>query len=771
MTDSEPSLREQALGYHRFPTPGKVEVRPTKPSRTQAELSLAYSPGVAEPCRVIAEDPDAAFEYTARGNLVGVITNGTAVLGLGDIGPLAGKPVMEGKAVLFKRFAGIDVFDIELDAKDPDTFVAAVTAMAPTFGGINIEDVAAPACFEIERRLQELDIPVFHDDQHGTAIIICAGLVNALQLAGKKIDEVRFVFSGAGAAALATAKLVQSLGVRREQITLCDSKGVVHEGRADVARNKHKAEYAIPDRGQVSLADALEGADVFIGVSKGGLVTPAMLESMAEAPIVFALANPDPEIDYDLARRTRSDAIVATGRTDFPNQINNVLGFPYIFRGALDTRARSVNTEMKLAAVHALAELAREDVDEAVSRAYGGRSLRFGPEYIIPIPVDPRVLLRVAPAVAKAATDSEVAREPITDLEAYRHRLERLLGRERQLLRSVFERTRKHTPRIAFADGESERVLRAAVAIVEENSMRPVLVGRRAKIEESLHEHGIDQLELTEEQVAADAAPNVCRVVDPTRSDYRPVFEAELLRRRCRKGMTAREAIRRMRNPEWFTAMLVEQGHADGMVAGLQSGFIETLQPALQTIGTSSNTTRVAGVHLMTVGDDLYFFADTTLAYDPDAEELAEIAVQSADLARAFGVKPTVAMVSFSNFGSSRNPRAEKVRRATELVRARAPELEVDGEMHVDVALLADAREELFPWSRLVGKANVLIFPSLDAANAAQKTLQCTAADATIGPILTGLAKPVSVVPPYATTQDIVMSAGITAMLVGGGMC
>jgi malate dehydrogenase (oxaloacetate-decarboxylating)(NADP+) len=760
-------LRERALEYHRRLPHGKIEVRPTKPSRTQSELSLAYSPGVAAPCREIASDPDSVFDYTARGNLVGIVTNGTAVLGLGDIGPLAGKPVMEGKAVLFKKFAGIDVFDIEIDAKDVDAFCTAVAAIAPTFGGINIEDVKAPECFEIERRLQALDVPVFHDDQHGTAIIICAGLLNALELARKKVDEIRLVFSGAGAAAIATARLVQSIGVRKEQIVLCDSKGVVHEGRADVADNRYKAEFAQPDRGLVTLADALVDADVFIGVSKGGLVTPDMLRSMAASPIVFALANPDPEIAYPLAREARPDAIVATGRTDFPNQVNNVLGFPYIFRGALDTRATGVTEEMKVAAIRALASLAREDVEDSVSEAYGGQALRFGPEYIIPKPVDPRVLLCVAPAVAEAATRSGVARRPIADIEAYRRGLERLLGKEHQIRRFVFERSRARTQRIAFADGENERVLRAAAALAEEGSARAVLVGRLDRIQERIAEGAIRGLELVEGDVPHDAPSSVCRVVDPTRSEYRPRFEARLLEERCRKGMTPIEAIRRMRTPEWFTAMLVAEGHADGLVSGLQTGFVETLRPALQTLGTAEGHSRVFGVHMMTVGDDVYFFADTTVIVEPTAEEMAEMACATADLARLFEVEPRVAMVSFSNFGSVRDPRAAKVRRATELVRERCPDLEVEGEMHVDLALLPEAKRELYPFARLTDKANVLVFPSLEAGNAAQKVLQCTAADATIGPILVGLAHPVSIVPPYATTRDLVLSAGITALMAG----
>jgi malate dehydrogenase (oxaloacetate-decarboxylating)(NADP+) len=747
--------RNEALAYHANKPAGKIEVQSTKATLTQRDLSLAYTPGVAEPCREIAKNPDAVYDYTTKGNLVAVVTNGTAVLGLGNIGPLAGKPVMEGKGVLFKRFAGIDVFDIELDAPDVDTFCTAVKALAPTFGGINLEDVKAPECFVIEERLKrELDIPVFHDDQHGTAIITAAGLLNALILQNKRLEDVRIVFSGAGAAAIATAKLVLALGVKKEQILLCDSKGVVRKDSPSIEQNPYKSMFATATS-RTTLTEALDGADVFIGVSVANQVTPEMLAKMASRPVIFALANPDPEIPYDAARKARPDAIVATGRSDFPNQVNNVLGFPFIFRGALDTRAATVNEAMMIAAVHALAELAREEVEDSVSQAYGGVQLRFGPEYIIPKPFDPRVLLRVAPAVALAATLSGVAKKPINDVDAYRVELERLLGKERELMRMVVSRAKAAPRRIVLADGEHEKVLRAAAQILEEGIAQPILIGDPMTVRTLAQ-----QLDL---ELGIETGR--CRVVAPGDPQYAADFATALHRRRQRKGMTLRDAERVLRQRLWFGATMVTQGHAEGMVCGLGANFPDTLRPVLMAVGVASDRERVAGVHLMIVRDEIYFLTDTTLTLDPTAEQMAEIACAAADLASVFDIEPRIAMLSFSNFGSVRNERSDKVRRATDLVRTWRPELMVEGELHADVALMPEVRGHLYPFARLAGRANVLVFPSLEAGNIAQKVMQCAGAQASVGPVLVGLNHPVNIVAPYAGVADLVMATAMTAML------
>ncbi len=755
LTDShEPNSlqkNQDALDYHSSPPAGKIEVRPTKPFLTQGDLSLAYTPGVAEPCREIADDPLKVFDYTAKGNLVAVVTNGTAVLGLGNIGPLAGKPVMEGKAGLFKRFAGVDVFDIELDSPDVDGFCQTVKAMAPTFGGINIEDVKAPDCFLIEERLRkELDIPVFHDDQHGTAIIIAAGLVNAMQLAGKTFAQAKVVFSGAGAAALATASLVQRLGVKLENILLCDSKGVVHKDRPQTRPNPYKAAYA-RDTERRTLEDALQGADVFIGVSVGGLLKPEMLMGMADKPIIFALANPDPEIPYPEARKARPDAIVATGRSDYPNQVNNVLGFPFIFRGALDARASTVNTEMMLAAVHALAELAHEDYEDSVAQAYGGERLEFGPEYIIPKPFDSRALLRVAPAVALAAGSSGVARRPIKDAEAYRAKLEKILGKDRELMRFVIDRARRQPRRVVLADGEHERALRAAAQAVEEKILLPILIGRQEVVARRAKELSLD---LTG-----------CEVIDPDNSELAEPFAQTLFELRGRKGMTLTEARRRMRTRDWFSAMLLRQGHAHGMVSGLGGAFPESFRPVLKTVGLAPHAGRVAGVHLMVMQNEIFFFADTSLNVDPTAEEMAHTACLTADFAKGFDQHPRIAMLSFSNFGSVPHERSAKVRRATELVRSWRPDLEVEGEMHADTALMPDVAAAHFPFSQLRGRANVLIFPSLESGNIAQKIAQYAGAEGNIGPILMGLNHPAYIVPQYCSVRELLLAASITAMM------
>ncbi len=757
MSESKEDLIRDALQYHAQEPAGKIEVRATKPFVTQRDLSLAYSPGVAVPCLEIAKDKNKVFDYTAKGNLVAVVSNGTAVLGLGNIGPEAGKPVMEGKGVLFKRFGGIDVFDIELDAPDVESVCQAVKAIAPTFGGINLEDIKAPECFIIEERLrEELDIPVFHDDQHGTAIITCAGLVNGMMLAGKRMEDAKVVFSGAGAAAIATARLVQHLGIQKSNMILCDSKGVVHMDSPGLDKNRWKKEFAV-ETDKRSLAEALEGADIFIGVSVADLVTQDMVKKMADKPLIFALANPDPEISYDLAREVRPDAIVATGRSDFPNQVNNVLGFPFIFRGALDTRATGVNEAMMIAAVHAIAELAREEVEESVSEAYGGESLVFGPEYIIPKPFDPRVLLRVAPAVALAATMSGVARKPINDIDAYRIQLERLLGKEWEVMRYAFSCARSNPRRIVFADGENEKVLRGVSQLLEEGICKPILIGRVDVMRKIALEHTLD----------LPFGSGRLEVIDQRSSDLRPEFEEKIFKRRQRRGLHLEGACRLMRTRNWFASMVLETGRADGLVCGLGAGFPETLRPALTVIGTSSDANRVAGVHLMVIKNEICFFADTTLAVDPTAEQMAEIACLTADLAAQFDVKPRIAMVSFSNFGSVHNDRSEKVRRATDFVRRWRPDLEVEGEMHADIALMPDESKQLFPFNTLTGKANVLIFPSLEAGNIAQKVAQCFGSEATVGPILVGMAKPVSILAPYASVTDIVTNAAITAMLAG----
>ena len=742
--------RREALDYHSAQPSGKIEIRATKPFVTQRDLSLAYTPGVAEPCRAIHEDTAKVFDYTAKGNLVAVVTNGTAVLGLGDIGPEAGKPVMEGKAVLFKRFAGIDVFDIELNARDVDTFCNTVKAMEPTFGGINIEDVKAPDCFLIERRLrEELDIPVFHDDQHGTAIITAAGLENALLLTEKRFEDITVVFSGAGAAALATADLILALGVKRENISLCDSKGVVRKGDPRLEGNVYKAQYA-RETDASTLADVLVGADVFIGVSVAGLLTPEMMKTMADRPIVFALANPDPEIGYHEARAARPDAIVATGRSDFPNQVNNVLGFPFIFRGALDVRARTVNTQMMIAAVRALAELAREEVEDSVTRIYQ-EQLSFGPDYIIPKPFDTRALLRVAPAVALAASISGVARRPITDIEDYRAHLGKYLGKEHELMRFAVGRARSRPQRIVLANGENEMILRAVSQLVDERIIEPILIGKQSLIEKRSKEVGFDLAS--------------CRVIDVFQTDLTKRFTERLFERRSRKGMTLELADRRMHNRDWFAAMMVRENEADGMVCGMGGGFPDALRPVLAVVGTSDESQRIVGAHLMVLNNELYFFADTTLNPDPSAEELAEIACLTADLAKSFDEQPRVAMLSSSNFGSVRNERSERMRQATELVRTWRPDIEVEGEMHADAALMFENTRQHHPFSRLTGKANVLVFPSLDAGNIAQKIAQCTGAQASVGPILLGLDRPVNILSPYSSVRDIVISTAITAMM------
>ncbi|HQE82810.1 MAG TPA: NADP-dependent malic enzyme [Candidatus Hydrogenedentes bacterium] len=719
--------REDALNYHSVGRRGKIEVISTKPCQTQRDLSMAYTPGVAEPCREIEKDPSLAYDYTARGNLVAVVTNGSAVLGLGKIGALAGKPVMEGKGVLFKRFADIDVFDIELDTNDPEEIIRAVKLMEPTFGGINLEDIRAPECFLIEERLKaEMDIPVFHDDQHGTAIISGAGLINALQIAEKDIEKVKVVFNGAGAAGIACAKFYIALGVKPENVILCDSTGVIYKGRTD-RMNPYKEAFAV-ETGARTLEDALEGADVFAGLSVANCVSKKMVRAMADRPIIFAMANPDPEITYGDALEARGDVIMATGRSDYPNQVNNVLGFPFIFRGALDVRARAINDDMKIAAAYALANLTKEPVPYQVEKVYGGGRLRFGPEYIIPKPFDPRVLIWEASAVAQAAMETGVARIEI-DIEEYREELEGRLGMSRKVMRVMINKARTHPKRIVFPEGDQLPVIKACETILDERMAQPILLGPRERIEAMAEESGIP----------LDSA---LEIIDPRTTDRHDRYEQEFYRMRQRKGVTVSLAHELMLLRNYFGAMMVHLGEADGIVSGLTTNYADTLRPALQIIGTRPDVRKAAGMTILAMRDQLYFFADVSVTIDPTAEELADIAILCANRVREFELEPRLAMVSFSNFGSVQAPEAEKMRRAVELVRERAPGLKADGEMQADTAISPDMLEENFPFSDLKGGANILIFPCLNSSNAACKLAQRFSGAESIGPILLGMNKP-----------------------------
>jgi malate dehydrogenase (oxaloacetate-decarboxylating)(NADP+) len=740
--------RKDALDYHRQGRKGKIEVTPTKPCRTQRDLSLAYTPGVAEPCKEIEKNPETVFEYTARGNLVAVVSNGTAVLGLGNIGPLAGKPVMEGKGVLFKRFADIDVFDLEVGSEDPEDVIKFCQLLEPTCGGINLEDIKAPECFYIEETLRStMSIPVFHDDQHGTAIISGAALLNAMEITGKDISQIRLVVNGAGAAGISCAEHYIRLGVRRENILLCDTKGVVYEGRTE-NMNPYKARFAVKTERR-TLADALAGADVFLGLSIGKCVTPEMVRSMADHPVVFAMANPVPEIGYDEAKAARPDAIVATGRSDFPNQVNNVLGFPGIFRGALDVRARAINEEMKVAATHALAALAKEDVPDSVLRAYGLGRLQFGPEYIIPKPFDPRVLIWEAAAVAEAATRTGVAQVQI-DLAAYRDELARRLARTYGVMQNLRHRAQAAPKRIVFSEGEHDKVLRASHQIIEERIAYPILLGRPGAIANRLEELGFEDMDAT--------------VIDPAHSPRFEAYVQEFYRLRRRGGVTLSGAREQMLNPNYFGAMMVHMGDADGFVAGVSQNYPDTIRPALQIIRTRPDVHRVAGVFVIVTKKDVYFFADTHVNIEPTAEDLAEIALLAAEVAAEFDIEPRVAMLSFSNFGSTSHPLAEKMRRATELVLERSPDLMVDGEMMADTALAPEILEEEYPFSQLKGGATVLIFPDLGAANIAYKMMMRIGGAESLGPILVGLSKSVHVLQRGATVEEIVNMAAIAVV-------
>ena len=740
--------KQDALDYHSTGRKGKIEVVPTKPCRTQWDLSLAYTPGVAEPCLEIEKHPELGFDYTARGNLVAVVSNGTAVLGLGNIGALAGKPVMEGKGVLFKRFADIDVFDLEMNTENPDEIIKACQLLEPTFGGINLEDIKAPECFYIEEKLREtLSIPVFHDDQHGTAIISGAALVNALELTGKDISKIRMVVNGAGASGIACAEHYVRLGVKRENIILCDTKGVVYKGRT-AGMNPYKQRFA-RETDKRTLADAFVGADVFVGLSVANCVTQDMIRSMAEHPIAFAMANPNPEITYDEARAARKDIIMATGRSDYPNQVNNVLGFPFIFRGALDVRARAINEEMKLAATHALASLAKEDVPDSVLRAYGVTRLHFGPDYIIPKPFDPRVLIWEACAVAEAAMKSGVARLQI-DLGDYREQLSRRLGRTYEVMQTVRQRARTSPKRIVFAEGEEEKILRASYRLMDEEIAQPVLLGRTSVIESKLKELGLTRLKP--------------EIIEPERSPRLEAYVEEFFQMRRRKGVTRSEAHDLMLDTNYFGSMMVRAGDADGFISGLTQHYPDTVRPALQVIGMRPGVRRVSGLYALATKKEVYFFADTTVNIDPSAEDLAEIARLAASVAREFSIEPRVAMLSFSNFGSTKHPLAEKVQRATEIVKKAEPGLIVDGEMQADTAVTPEIIEETYPFSTLKGGANVLVFPSLEAANSAYKLMMRIGGAEALGPILMGMNKPVHVLQRGAEVEEIVNMAAIAVV-------
>ncbi|HLV19741.1 MAG TPA: NADP-dependent malic enzyme [Polyangiaceae bacterium] len=745
------SRRDDALRYHLQGRPGKIEVVPTKPVNSQLDLSLAYSPGVAEPCREIAEDADRVDLYTARRNLVAVITNGTAVLGLGDIGPRAAKPVMEGKGVLFKRFADIDVFDLEIDEKDPARFVEIVRSLEPTFAGINLEDIRSPDCFSIERALKRsMNIPVFHDDQHGTAIISTAALRNAAELQSKDLEALKVTCIGAGAAATACMEMFVRVGVRSENITMFDATGLVRADRQDI--DEYRRPFARPRSDpRTSLADVMADADVMVGLSTGGIVTADMLRSMAPKPIIFALANPDPEIAYAEAVEIRPDAVIATGRSDHPNQVNNVLGFPYIFRGALDVRATQITEAMKVAAAEALATLARRDVPDDVLRAYGRQRMRFGKNYIIPKPFDNRVLYWVAPAVARAAMESGVARETI-DVEEYGERLYRTISPTRRVLWSITESAKAEPRRIVFPESEQDNVLRAAQRVLDAGIARPVLLGPPAAIK------------LHAEQLGLDLSG--AEIVDPRRSEKLDAYVQAYWELRQRKGVTRHDALKTLRRTRTaFGLMMVRLGDADGLVAGMQQDYPATIRPALQIVGVREGVHRAAGMYMVVTKSDVKFLADTTINISPDAETLAETAILAADLVHDLGIVPRVAMLSFSNFGDAPHPESLKVAAATAMIKQRRPDLMVDGEMQANVALDVEARTP-YPFSALRGSANVLIFPNLDAGNAAYKLLAVTGGADVVGPIVLGMAKPVNVLQQGASVDSVVHMTAITVAQV-----
>ena len=742
-------MRDDALEYHRLNgKPGKVAILPTKPLATQRDLSLAYSPGVAYPVLEVEGNPELAYEYTSKGNLVAVVSNGTAILGLGDRGALAAKPVMEGKGVLFKVFSDIDVFDIEVNTHDPDEVIRVVAAIAPTFGGINLEDIKAPECFYIEETLKGmLDIPVFHDDQHGTAIISTAGLMNSLEIVGKRLDEIKMVISGAGASAISCAELAVRVGVKRANVLLVDSKGVVYRGRT-VGMNPYKERFA-QDTEARTLADAMRGCDVFYGLSVADVLKPEMVKTMAERPIIFAMANPDPEIKYELAKAVSPQAIVATGRSDYPNQVNNVLGFPFIFRGALDVRARAINEEMKVAAAHALSALTKEDVPDSVLRAYGLEALKFGPEYIIPKPLDPRVLLWESPAVAKAAMDSGVARKQI-DLDEYRQQLAFRQGMGQQVRYYIMNKAKTAAPkkRVVFAEGEETKIIRAAAQVADEGIAIPILLGRPEIIQSKIASLGLD----------------CClNIVNPITCENLDEYARAYYELRQRKGVTLKDARKRVREANIFGPLMVKMGEAEAFVSGLTYDYPEVIRPALQIHHTRAGARIAAGVYIMIVDGRTYLFTDATVNIDPTAEDLAEIACLAADYARQLGLEPRVALLSFSNFGSTPHPLSDKVRRAVELIKARCPDFAVDGEMQADTAVVPEIVEQRYPFSQ-VKDANVLVFPSLEAANVAYKLLARLGNAQAIGPILLGVGAPIHVLQTGDEVRDIVHIAAVAVM-------
>ena len=748
---NNPRKRREALVYHAKPKPGKIEVVPTKKYATQRDLSLAYSPGVAEPCLEIEKDKENAYKYTTKGNLVAVISNGTAVLGLGDIGPEASKPVMEGKGLLFKIFADIDVFDIEVDTKDVDKFIETVKNIAPTFGGINLEDIKAPEAFEIEKRLKaELDIPVMHDDQHGTAIISAAALLNALELAKKKMEKVKIVISGAGAAAVSCTKLYKAFGAKAENIIMTDSKGVIRKDRPNLS--EEKIEFAT-SRKIDTLEEAMKNADVFVGLSIADIVSPEMLKSMAKRPIVFAMANPNPEIDYQLAMDTRKDIIMATGRSDHPNQVNNVLGFPFIFRGALDVRATKINEEMKMAAVKALAEMAKEPVPEQVNIAYGETRLNFGSDYIIPKPFDPRLIAKVPPAVARAAMESGVARQPIQDWDRYEEELLERMGSDNKITRLLLNRAKMNPKRIVFAEADHLDVLKAAQIVHDEGIAIPILLGRRKLIEELMAE--ID----FHEEVA---------IIDPKsdeEEEHRKAYAQVYWKTRNRSGVTLYDAEKLMRERNYFAAMMVNEGDADGLLSGYSRAYPAVVKPMLELIGMAPGVTRVAATNLMNTSRGPLFISDTSINIDPPAKDLAKIAQMTARTVQLFGLEPVVAMMSYANFGSSKDPRATKVKEAVSYLHRNHPELNVDGELQADFALNREMLQNKFPFSKLAGKkVNTLIYPNLDSANSTYKLIKELNKVDSIGPIMMGMRRPVHILQLGASVEEIVNMTAVTVV-------
>ena len=747
------AIRDQdALNYHAHPRPGKTEVVPTKPCVTAQDLSLAYTPGVAIPCLAIEKQPSDAFTYTNKGNLVAVVSNGTAVLGLGDIGALAGKPVMEGKGVLFKRFADVDVFDIELDTHDPEEVIKVCQLLEPTFGGINLEDIKAPECFYIEETLKKtMKIPVFHDDQHGTAIISGAALLNACEITGRDLKSVKVVVSGAGAAAISCAKFYEMLGVPRDNFLLVDTKGVVYRGRKE-GMNPYK-EYFAQDTKLRTLADAMRGADVFLGLSAKGLVSPDMLRSMAKSPIVFAMANPDPEITYDDAKAARKDVIMATGRSDFPNQVNNVLGFPFIFRGALDVRATAINEEMKLAAAKSLAELTRQPVPDNVCAAYGGQRFEFGPEYIIPKPFDPRVLVWEAYAVAKKACETGVAQRPIEDWEAYREHLEGLISKSVEVMRTIRAKAHRQQKRVVFAEGDNPRVIEACHTVVEEGLAKPILIG------------SVDAIRPHAERVGLDLGR--VSIVDPQTSPHNDKYAKALYEWSARKGYTPQKAALMVRRPHHHAIMMLRAGHADGMVAGGDRPYVDTIRALLPLVELKPGVKHAAGMHVLLVEGKVFIFADTTVNIEPDAPHLVEISLLAAEVARYFNLEPRLALLSFSNFGDNNHPKARKVREAVALLHRDHPDLIADGDMHGDVAVLPEFSAQNFPHSRVRGQANVLIFPDLMSGNIAYKLVGNIGRREVIGPLLIGLKYPINIIAYNSDVREIVNMTALSAFQAG----